>query len=41
VNAIAVVVCGAGAAFSALDGDYTCGMFVALLCVFVAKGVKR
>jgi type IV secretory pathway VirB2 component (pilin) len=38
MNALAVVVCGAGAMFTALDGDYTCGVFVALLCVFVAKG---
>ena len=40
INAMALVVCGFGAMFTALDGDYICGVFVALMCVFAAKVAK-
>lgn len=41
MNAVCIAFTGAGAMYSALDLDVTCGIWIVLCAVFIAKGCKR
>lgn len=41
MNAFCIAFTGAGAMYTALDLDVTCGIWIALFCVFLAKAVRR
>lgn len=41
MNSFCIAFTGAGAVYSAIDLDVTCGIWVVLFAVFIAKGCKR